>query len=215
MSRSGRGWRGRRGPKVIPATQDLPSQRLAREQLLAACTGLVVDSDATNLTVVGSIADFVATALIDGKDEEAVCILAVAEACMASGDEHSRGLVAYGFLENLGNVVSHPDVPVDPAALYERLGPLCRQAWDQLDVFWQQVAEFYQHRPRTRPGTPGPPTREMYLRAKAMAPGTGAAGQELHLIMRRMMRSMPDGSFIGTPDCLAYEGITGVSPPAF
>lgn len=61
-------------------------------------------------------------------------VFRIFEMLFAEGDESDRNLIALGFLETLQCVKSWR--PYGNAAFREFLGPLCRQAWTEIESQW-------------------------------------------------------------------------------
>ena len=64
---------------------------------------------------------------------------AVLERCLLEGDAEAQNLAVVGVIEGIQNVASHR--PFGPEVFLLWLGPASRAAWDELCVFWGQVAE--------------------------------------------------------------------------
>ena len=87
-------------------------------------------------------AGVVAQHLVDSyeRDElvEFPAVFAALERCFAEGDAEAQNLAAVGVVEGIQNVASHR--PFGAEVFLPWLGPASRAAWDELCVFWGQVA---------------------------------------------------------------------------
>ena len=77
-------------------------------------------------------------ALRDAGDDDAVRrVFAVVEAWHPDGDAYVREAATIGFIETLGNILSHdPSGPARLAALRAFTGPETTRWWRKVDAFW-------------------------------------------------------------------------------
>lgn len=87
----------------------------------------------------GVIAQHLVDSFGRGDLSEFPAVFAVLERCFAEGDADAQNLAAVGVVEGIQNVASHR--PFGPDVFLAWLGLASRAAWDELCVFWDQVAE--------------------------------------------------------------------------
>jgi hypothetical protein len=74
-----------------------------------------------------------------GEVSEFPAVFAVLEACLAEGDEQVCNLVKVGVIEDIQNTASHREF--GQSVFCQWLGPLSRAAWDEVNGWWEQLAE--------------------------------------------------------------------------
>lgn len=75
---------------------------------------------------------------LDGKCDEVRRVLAVVEAWHKDGDAYVREAAIIGFVETLGNILSHDAVGATCAADIRSLaGPETARWWAKVDAFWE------------------------------------------------------------------------------
>ncbi|MCC5954033.1 MAG: hypothetical protein JJU45_18205 [Acidimicrobiia bacterium] len=99
------------------------------------------------------------------------------------GQDDVVELVRMGLLEPLGNICSHPDVPVEPAVVESLLGPRGRELWQELEVLWADAARHATDGPRV--------SVEQY---------EGVRLPELRRYFQATRRRMPDGTLLAATD---------------
>ena len=87
----------------------------------------------------GVIAQHLVDSYERGELAEFPAVFAVLERCFAEGDAEVQNLAAVGVVEGIQNVASHR--PFGPEVFLAWLEPASRAAWNELCVFWGQVAE--------------------------------------------------------------------------
>jgi hypothetical protein len=91
-----------------------------------------------------------------GELSELPAAFAVLERCLVEGDEWARDLTMIGVIEDIQNIASHR--PFGPGVFVAWLGPASRAAWDEVNGWWEQLAEAKAAGSLgPRPGQPTPP----------------------------------------------------------
>ncbi|MGH7686777.1 MAG: DUF7674 family protein [Candidatus Dormibacteria bacterium] len=62
-----------------------------------------------------------------------------AESTLSEGNSEERALMVVGLLEDTQGALRW--ARLDPAPLYEMLGPRCRAAWDSVLALWSEIAQ--------------------------------------------------------------------------
>jgi hypothetical protein len=119
-----------------------------------------------------------------------------AEERLAAASPEERTAYAVDVLETLQNLLSHPDSPVAPAAVRERLGPVLGRMWDELDAHWLVVADWVD--------ATGPASTKLTPEQVL-----NVSDRELARLARGLHRTMPDGRFVGVTDVARRAIATG------
>lgn len=178
----------------------------ARRAILAACKGIRVENTESDLDAMARAARFVVERLSIHDDLAADAVLAVAEVCLARGDRSVVQLIAFGFLEDLGNITSHEDIEVRPESVRGRLNPATSDLWDAIDNLWVAVARSLPH------------VDDIFARAGRRSKRLTEAqyqqieSTELRTFVQQTHRRVADGLLVGLPDIVAYESDRGGGP---
>lgn len=170
----------------------------ARARLLKSAKGFRVASDDSDLDAMAALAHYVIQQMGSGHQRRADRVLREAENCLSEGDSAVQELICVGFVEDLGNISSHADVPVSPPQVRGRLTPLLGAAWDQVDAFWIDVAP---HKPALDPEG----------KALKIEQYESVKDPQLRRLLQQMHRRMPDGTLVGLAEVLRYEARSGRS----
>jgi hypothetical protein len=170
----------------------------ARRQLLKSARGLRVGSEESELDAMAALSHYVIDQLGSGHEKRVDRVLDEAEKCFSAGDGAAENLIWVGLVENLGNIASHADVPVSPAQIRSRLGPHLKDAWDQVDAFWLEVAP---HKPALDPEG----------KSITIAQYESVTSPQLGRQLQQMHRRTEDGALVSLGDVLRYEASTGRS----
>jgi hypothetical protein len=118
------------------------------------------------------------------------------ERLLTDGDDDTVELVTLGFLETVQNVVSHDDVAVAAADVFERLGPQAARVWVEHEELWNEAARWRHDGPRVD-----------------VDDYEGITDPNLRRYFQTNKRRMPDGALIGASDIVHYQSeLQGISP---
>ncbi len=178
----------------------------ARRAIVAACRGMRGKRKDPNFEAMAKAAHFVIERIGIHDDSTANEVLDVAGMCLARGDKGAVELVAFGFLEDLGNIASHEDVDVTSESIRARLNPETMAVWDGIDHLWATVALSL-------------PEVDAILTASGRASRRISANEyqsihstELRQIVQATYRRVAGGVLVGLPDVLLFETHRGGGP---
>lgn len=117
-------------------------------------------------------------------------VIGALEHLLAEGDDDTVAYVRTGIIEEIQNITSHRDVPVEPSQFRDLLGPEAAEVWDELDESWLAAAAH-------RGMQVDLPSATEYLDLDA----------DQRRKMQAMTRELPDGTLARPSDVLRYETV--------
>lgn len=86
-------------------------------------------------TDLGAFAGYLVQSFGSGSTSEFGAVFDVVEQILRDGDESAKQLATIGVLEDIQTIASHESFGAE--AFVKWLGPLSREAWDQIDRLWR------------------------------------------------------------------------------
>ncbi|MDZ7731941.1 MAG: hypothetical protein U5R31_01450 [Acidimicrobiia bacterium] len=159
--------------------------------LIDACPSFVARADVPEVAdgdPLPAFAHHLVELATSGDASELPAVFTVVDAVLDEGDGFAVSIVRTGLIEELQNIASHRDVPVDPDDLRPVLGPRATEVWDELDAAWQAAADAELGDRRRSPA-------ETYLHL----------GHVDRRKIQSMTRELPDGTLAAPSDVVRYE----------
>jgi hypothetical protein len=125
-----------------------------------------------------------------GEDGELPAVMGALEQLLSEGDDATVSFVRTGIIEEIQNITSHRDVPVEPSRFRELLGPEAAEVWDEFDESWLAAAAHRGMQVQL-------PSAEDYLHLEG----------DQRRKMQAMTRELPDGTLARPSDVLRYEAV--------